>query len=121
MSEYRHFQLSEFDSADEPGSGARKMDRDFVRRLDNAREDAKIPFVINSGYRTKDHNKSVGGKRNSSHLKGLAADIATNGSRDRYLILRALIRQGFTRIGIAENFIHVDCDTSKDPRVLWLY
>ena len=46
----KHFTLSEFDSPDAPGSGA-KMKPEFLQRLDNARSIAKIPFGINSGFR----------------------------------------------------------------------
>jgi hypothetical protein len=33
----------------------------------------------------------------------------------------ALIASGFTRIGIADTFIHVDNDPVKTPAVVWLY
>ena len=116
----RYFKLSEFDSPDEPGSGAR-MDRDFLEMLDQARAMAGIPFIINSGYRTAKHNKAVYGTQNSSHLRGLACDIACRNSSTRYRIVAGLIAAGFTRIGIADTFIHVDNDSVKTPFVAWLY
>ena len=116
----RYFNLSEFDSPDEVGSGA-KMDIDFLHKLDEARHIAQTPFKINSGYRSKEHNLKVGGRVGSSHLKGLAADIGYNGSRERYLILNALMQVGINRIGIAKSFIHCDVDNLKDKNVIWLY
>ena len=115
-----YFDLKEFDSPDEFGSGYR-MDKDFLRRLDTARGIAGIPFKINSGYRTAAHNEKVGGRVGSSHKKGLAADIGYYGSRERYLILSALMQVGINRIGIAKGFIHCDVDKNKDEDVIWLY
>jgi zinc D-Ala-D-Ala carboxypeptidase len=118
--ELKYFKLSEFDSPDEVGSG-KKMDSKFLEKLDYARHNAEIPFKINSGYRTQEWNMKVGGRFGSSHKKGLAVDIGYEGSRDRYLILNALMEVGITRFGIAKGFIHCDVDKSKDPDVIWLY
>jgi uncharacterized protein YcbK (DUF882 family) len=89
-------------------------------KLDRARAMAGIPFVITSGLRCVEHNRKVGGSPTSSHLLGLAVDIATEMGTDRYLIIKALMHMGFTRIGIAKDFIHVDADTNK-PDNVWLY
>ena len=100
------------------------MDKDFLEKLDYARGNAGVPFKINSGYRTKEWNYKVGGRSSalgSSHLKGLAADIHCNNSRDRALIIKALLEVGITRIGIANTFIHCDVDKRKDQDVIWLY
>jgi len=86
----KYFQLSEFDSPDDVGSG-KKMNKKFLEQLDYARHNAGIPFKINSGYRTEARNTLVGGRWGSSHKKGLAVDIAYTGSRERYLILSALM------------------------------
>ena len=97
------------------------MDEEFLQRLDEAREYAGIPFIINSAWRSEEDNKRVGGKPNSSHLKGLAVDIKATNSRQRGLILDALRSVGFSRIGVAKTFIHVDLDFDKDQDVTWLY
>jgi zinc D-Ala-D-Ala carboxypeptidase len=97
------------------------MDLDFLSKLDKAREISNIPFKINSAYRSKEHNAKIGGKPNSSHLKGLAVDISVTDSRSRFIVLEALIKVGFNRIGIADTFIHVDDDKEKSDRVVWTY
>jgi len=98
-----------------------KMDKDFLAKLDEAREYARLPFVINSAYRSLEHNEKIGGSPNSSHIKGLAVDIKTTDSRTRYRVLEALISVGFNRIGIADTFIHVDDDKDKSSKVIWTY
>ena len=116
----KHFKISEFDSPDLKGSGV-FMDECFLEMIDKARIVANIPFVINSGYRTKKHNKKVKGKVNSSHLKGFASDIKCNDSRSRFVIINALRSVGFTRIGIAATFIHCDTDKNKIQNLMWTY
>lgn len=116
-----YFNYSEFDSPDLPGSGHRYMNPEFLKMLDNARHYAGVPFKINSGYRSKEHNFRIGGSKQSSHMKGLAADISAKSSLYRYKIINALLAAGFTRIGIADTFIHVDMDTDKVQNVIWTY
>ena len=121
----KYFKLSEFDSPDMVGSGE-AMDREFLSRLDQARSLCDIPFRITSGYRTKEYNEGLLARgykasANSSHLKGLAADIACTNSAARHIIVSALLKVGFNRIGIADTFIHVDKDPSKPANVIWTY
>ena len=116
----KYFNLSEFDSPDVVGSGE-VMDMEFLSRLDQARSLCDIPFRITSGYRSEAHNRKVGGVSNSSHLKGLAADIACTNSAARHIIVSALLKVGLNRIGIANTFIHVDRDSSKPANVIWTY
>ena len=116
----KYFKLSEFDSPDLVGSGE-AMDMDFLSRLDQARSLCDIPFRITSGYRSEAHNRKVGGVSDSSHKKGLAADIACTNSSARHIIVTALLKVGLNRIGIADTFIHVDMDSSKPANVIWTY
>ena len=108
---FKYFSFAEFNCPSLPDSG-KNMDINFIYKLEHARELAGIPFRITSGYRTAEHNQKVGGVSNSSHLNGLAADIS--------IVLNALIKAGFKRIGVAKTFIHCDTDDSK-PNSVWTY
>ena len=121
----KHFNFEEFDCPTLEGSGlpttdGGKMNLDFLHKLDEARELAGVPFKITSGYRSPQHNLDVGGRIGSSHIKGLAVDIACVNSHQRQKILTALIQVGFKRIGIGKSFIHSDLDPDK-PNAIWLY
>jgi len=96
------------------------MNKDFLFVLDEAREFAGIPFVINSAYRSPEHPLSIKNP-SSSHIKGLAVDIKATDSNTRFKIVKALMTVGFTRIGIADTFIHVDLDLDKTQNVIWTY
>ena len=66
---------------------------------------------VNSGYRSEEHNKKVGGAEDSQHIHGSAMDIDVTGmSRaERVELIRALSAAGVTGIGVYENgAIHAD-------------
>jgi uncharacterized protein YcbK (DUF882 family) len=116
----RYFNYSEFDSPDVQGSG-QLMDKNLLEMLDEVRDKFDKPIHINSGFRTPAHNESVGGKSDSSHLKGLAVDISCKRSSDRFDLINCLLDVGFSRIGIASSFIHADIDPDKSIGVIWTY
>ena len=118
--ELRHFALKEFDSPDAPGSG-RNMQASFLQQLDRARSESLVPFRISSGYRTPNHNKAVGGKSESAHMRGYAADIVASNSYERMQIVKALLSVGFNRIGVGRTFVHADADPSLPANVMWDY
>ena len=101
------------------GLGFPAMDVDFLDRLDSARIYANVPFKLTSAYRCEDHNRDEGGTEGSAHTKGVAVDIAIQSSHVRFKVLYGLIKAGFNRIGVYENFIHVDDDMTKAPEVCW--
>lgn len=117
----RHFEWSEFDSPDAPGSGRQHMDRAFVRLLDELRDRYGRPLRITSAYRSPAHNAAVGGVPESSHMAGLAVDVACTSSRDRHDLLRAIFGLGISRIGVGATFVHIDQDPDKAADVVWTY
>jgi uncharacterized protein YcbK (DUF882 family) len=114
-----YFTEKELESPDVPGSGA-LMDKDFLKMLNEARHIANTPFIINSGYRSKSHNELISGSKTSSHLKGLAVDIAYKSPLEMLKIVSGAIRAGFKRIGAGRTFIHLDSDNNK-PNAYWGY
>jgi len=117
---FKYFTYGEFDSPDLKDSGKNVSD-ELINMLDIVRKKYGKSLVINSGYRTPEHNKSVGGTSDSSHLKGLAVDIACNNSTDRFKLAGILREVGFKRIGMGSTFIHADIDKDKSQNVLWTY
>lgn len=100
--------------------GLKNMDEQLIQRLDLARSIAKTPFSVNSAVRCPSHNKTSGGVDSSAHLSGHAVDIRCTESHKRFLIIEALMRVGFNRIGVYDTFIHVDNDDSKPTRIMWI-
>jgi zinc D-Ala-D-Ala carboxypeptidase len=118
----KNFTLAEFQcpccgSSPDPDNAEFKY---FVGKLQEIRDLCKFSLKINSGFRCKKHNSKVGGEKDSSHLTGLAVDIAINNDYTRLAFLSSAIQVGIKRIGIAKTYIHVDVDDSKD-NACWLY
>jgi len=116
----KYFSISEFDSPDAPGSGV-NMHQELLELLDEMRAIYGKPIIITSGYRTPEHNAKVGGVDTSSHLKGLAVDIAIKDNNQRYEIIRIAMLLGIKRIGTGSGFVHINIDNSKPQNVNWLY
>jgi zinc D-Ala-D-Ala carboxypeptidase len=91
----------------------------LVTKLQGARDALAIPFMINSGVRCEKHNREKGGKDNSAHLRGMAADIACSDSHTRYKMVQYLIGK-FARLEVGSTWIHVDVDESLPQEVLFL-
>ena len=116
----KYFSPGEFDSPDEHGSG-KKMNIAFIEKLEAIRKECGFPFLINSGFRTPAHNAMVGGKGESSHTNGLAADIHIKTSSEMFKVLKAALSVGVKRIGVGKNFVHLDLDPSLPQDVCWQY
>lgn len=105
------------------GCGLTITDTEFWSRLDEARKIAGVPFTITSGARCVKYNYTVESTPTSSHIKGLAVDIATADSHTRFKVIEGLIKAGFTRIGYngPKKFVHVDLDYSKPQELMFDY
>lgn len=55
------------------------IEKILIPNMNKVREFLRVPCVVNSGFRSKELNKVVGGVSNSYHTKGLACDIVPQG------------------------------------------
>lgn len=116
----KYFKDEEFKRAN-PACTLSDMNEEFMHRLDECRDFAGIPFVINSAYRSVDYEKSKGRSGTSQHTKGLAVDIRCRTNAERFRIVASLLVAGFHRIGIGTGFIHVDAGYPDSQPIIWTY
>lgn len=117
-----NFNRSEF--ACKCGCGLNSIDSILVIMLQESRDTTALTYRIASGCRCEQHNKDIGGKPNSAHLKrsdgySKAADIVCVGSQMRYKMVKDLITR-FKRIEVCNEWIHVDIDSTLPQDVLFL-
>lgn len=78
----------------------------FLDGLEAMRAHIGGPLVLSSGHRCAGWNAAVGGAPLSQH-KQVAADIQI-GQYDRHRLLDGAIDAGFTGLGLARSFLHID-------------
>lgn len=115
----KHFKKSEFGC--NCGCGTDHIDKNLVNMLENMRVLKGSPIIITSGVRCIPYNASIGGVDDSAHIFGYAVDILSSDSLTRFTLADIAFKIGFKRIGIAEDFIHLDMDPNKPQNVLWVY
>lgn len=91
---------------------------DLIGELSKLRYEIDRPVIINSGVRCEEHNKKVGGKPDSLHLRGKAADIKVEGVHPERLsgFIEGLICTGDMKnggLGTYEHFVHFDIGTPR--------
>jgi len=112
----KHFNRDEF--ACKCGKcGAIAVDKELVDVLEDVRTHFAKPLIITSSHRCTEHNKAVGGKSNSMHLTGKAADIQVS-SVEPSLVQDYLLNKyrGEYGIGKYSTFTHVDV---RDYKARW--
>ncbi|ADM26710.1 peptidase [Pseudoalteromonas phage HS1] len=112
----RYFKLSEFDCKE---TGENKMSKEFLNKLDDLRHYCGFSFVVNSGYRSTSHSAEKHKSKGGTHTQGIAADIRVSNGVQRIEIVSKAIELGFTGIGVAKGFVHVDI--RNDTPVMWTY
>lgn len=115
-----YFHPSEFGRCNPP---CKKSDLhpDTIARLNKMREIAGIPLVLNCAYRSPEHDKAKGRSGTGAHTLGRAVDIRCNNDATRYKIIVAALAAGFTRIGVASTFVHVDDSPTHAQERFWPY
>ena len=112
-SDYPSFARYEFECR--CGCGAADMDPDFMERLQMLRLRCAFPFTITSGFRCEAYNQARG--YTQTHATGKAADIATQTGYRRFMLITEARAFGFTGIGVASGFTHLDTLTPEEgPR-----
>lgn len=111
-----YFNTKEFESKDGQPSpyGEAVVRRELIVRLNAIRSRFKKPIIVNSGYRSPEHNKAIGGVKNSFHVHGLAADIRPEDLKDLpelQKIADELNPHG--GVGFYNTFVHVDVRGEK--------
>jgi len=120
MPTYKYFKLTE-KTGTRGNHTVAELEPKLVSTLDLIREDAGIPFIIESGKRTLEENKIAGGATNSAHLTGEAVDIRAITSANRYKIVTSAIKHGINRIGIGANYVHLDISKTLPQNMIWHY
>lgn len=101
----KDFKYKEFASKD--GANTMKLDIKAVQKLQELRDGLGVPIMINSAYRSPNHNRNVGGASKSRHLYGDAFDIRVPGYTPLQIANYARYL-GFTGISAYNTFTHVD-------------
>lgn len=110
-----HFKPSEM--ASKCGSPGLLVDARLMDSLEALRALAGVPLHVNSGYRSKKHNKAERGSPKSQHMLGKAADIRTHRVTVEALAALAERIPAFAGGGIGwypeDGFVHVDVRNGK--------
>jgi uncharacterized protein YcbK (DUF882 family) len=105
----QHFSRREF--ACTCGCGSDDIALEVVELVEDVRTHFGQPTTINSGVRCLEHNRSLGSKDTSQHVKGTAADIAVKGvdPKDVADYIQAKAKKGWKGgLGRYKRFTHVD-------------
>ena len=115
-----NFSVSEFESKDgaEMPKDVLKNIRELAKNLQALRDYLNAPITVTSGYRSPEHNKRIGGAKNSFHVKGMAADIKVKGYTPSEVIeaIKELIDKGEMSeggIGRYSSWTHYDIRNTK--------
>ncbi|MDO5704250.1 MAG: D-Ala-D-Ala carboxypeptidase family metallohydrolase [Paracoccus sp. (in: a-proteobacteria)] len=90
------------------------VNEDALDRLQSLRDALGRPLIVNSAYRSPEHNTRVGGAKASKHLSGTAFDVSM-ANHDPASFITAARKAGFAGIGTypRSNFIHIDTGPAR--------
>jgi hypothetical protein len=102
------------------GTGKVGVDPDAMDKLQALRTRLGAPLMLNSAYRSPEHNRAVGGATGSQHLKARAFDVSmANHDPEAFEVAARAV--GFTGFGFyrRNNFIHVDTGPDREWGARW--
>jgi len=123
-----NFSKSEFDckSGEDMPSDVLENVKQLAVQLQAIRDYVGKPIRINSAYRSKAHNKAIGGVKTSQHILGKAADITIDTFTPDEVV--SIIENMLTNemlgsfyiggLGSYSTFTHVD---TRDKKARWAY
>ncbi len=95
-------------------TGQLLIDDDFMDWLQKVREVYGYPMIINSGYRTPKHQKSISGRTSGAHVDGMAVDVRVYGAR-AHRLQKVAYSLNVSGVGVSQNhpdktkrYIHLD-------------
>lgn len=110
-----HFHINEFACKDGSSVPSHLLSnvKALAVNLEVIRSQLGEPIYINSGYRTREYNKLVGGAPASQHLLANAVDIVAKGCSPFFVfcVIRDLMKKGAIESGaviLYNSFVHYD-------------
>jgi uncharacterized protein YcbK (DUF882 family) len=110
-----HFSRSEF--ACGCGCGFDTVDAVLLEALEALRGHFGVPVTITSAARCFNHNRDVGGARNSQHKKGRASDVQVKDTSPD--VVADYAESLGMSVGRYETFTHID--SRSGPPARWSY
>lgn len=119
----KNFSIKEFECRDGSGMPVNIISNiiDLAEQLQILRDYVDKPIQINSGYRSPEYNKKIGGASRSMHKEGKAGDIVIKGMTpsEVYNTIEKLISQGEMTeggLGSYKTFTHYDIGYNGQKR-----
>lgn len=102
------------------GTGKLLVNEQALNKLQLLRDRLHAPIILRSAYRSPEHNRKVGGAKNSRHMQGDAFDVQMN-NHDPHEFEAAARAVGFTGFGyyIKSGFMHIDTGPSRSWGTPW--
>lgn len=106
---------------------------ELVNFIDEVRHKAGFPMKINSGLRSPEYNKKIGGAINSSHITAWAVDVQVSNTsqadtliRTCYEVEKQFYKEKRLQIGVdcksgKSGFVHIGLDPKKQGGLFWTY
>jgi len=115
-----NFSLDEFASADgtAPSGEVLKNLTELAKNLEVLRKHIGQPIRVTSGFRSREHNRKIGGAVNSFHVLGMASDIQVSKMTPEQVAkaIELLIAEGKMKeggLGIYRTWVHYDFRGTK--------
>jgi zinc D-Ala-D-Ala carboxypeptidase len=102
------------------GTGSILINEDALDKLQALRARLGKPLIMTSAYRSRSHNKTVSGAKNSLHMQGTAFDIRMD-NHDPHDFEAAAREVGFTGFGYypKSGFMHIDTGPERTWGTPW--